>query len=62
MPKLNVQQNNANVIKALRNALAIGQVKGPIASDGADNFSSAGSNRNLLDNPFFTLNQRGQAS
>ena len=62
MPKLNVQQNNANVIKALRNALAIGQVKGPIASDGADNFSSAGSNRNLLDNPFFTINQRGQAS
>ena len=59
MPKLNVQQNNANVIKALRNALAIGQIKGLIASDGADNFSSAGSNRNLLDNPFFTVRQRG---
>ena len=64
MPKLNVQQNNANVIKALRNALAIGQIKGPIASDGADNFSSAGGNRNLLDNPWFTnpVNQRGAAS
>lgn len=59
MPKLNVQQNNANVIKALRNALAIGQIKGPIASDGADNFSSAGSNPNLLDNPFFTIHQMG---
>lgn len=62
MPKLNVQQNNANVIKALRNALAIGQIKGPIASDGADNFSSAGSNRNLLDNPWFTVNQRSAGS
>lgn len=66
MPKLNVQQNNANVIKALRNALAIGQIKGPIASDGADNFSSAGSNRNLLDNPWFgsgeVVNQRGNTS
>lgn len=40
MPKLNVQQNNANVIKALRNALAMGAIKGPIASDGSDNFSA----------------------
>lgn len=72
MPKLNVQQNNANVIKALRNALAIGQIKGPIASDGNDNFISTGSNRNLLDNAYFVgggsqlgdgvfpINQRGQ--
>ena len=72
MPKLNVQQNNANVIKALRNALAIGQIKGPIASDGNDNFTSTGSNRNLLDNAYFVgggsqlgegkfpINQRGQ--
>lgn len=74
MPKLNVQQNNANVIKALRNALAIGQIKGPIASDGNDNFTSTGSNRNLLDNAYFVgggsqlgdgifpINQRGQTS
>ena len=74
MPKLNVQQNNANVIKALRNALAIGQIKGPIASDGNDNFSTAGSNPNLLDNAYFVgggsqlgdgnfpINQRGQSS
>ena len=74
MPKLNVQQNNANVIKALRNALAIGQIKGPIASDGNDNFTSTGSNRNLLDNWYFVgggsqlgdgvfpINQRGQSS
>ena len=74
MPKLNVQQNNANVIKALRNALAIGQIKGPIASDGNDNFTSTGSNRNLLDNWYFVgggsqlgdgvfpINQRGQTS
>lgn len=74
MPKLNVQQNNANIIKALRNALAIGQIKGPIASDGNDNFTSTGSNPNLLDNAYFVgggsqlgdgvfpINQRGQAS
>ena len=74
MPKLNVQQNNANVIKALRNALAIGQIKGPIASDGNDNFTSTGSNRNLLDNWYFVgggsqlgdgvfpINQRGQST
>lgn len=59
MPKLNVQQNNQNVIQAFRNALAIGNLKGIIASDGSHNFSTAGSNRNLLDNPFFTVNQRG---
>lgn len=64
MPKLNVQQNNANVIKALRNALAIGRIKGPIACDGADNFSSGGgSNPNLLDNWYWgkggVVNQRG---
>lgn len=40
MPKLNVQQNNANVIKAFQVALDIGH-------------------RNLLDNPFFTVRQRG---
>lgn len=59
MPKLNVQQNNQNVIQAFKNALAIGNLKGIIASDGNHNFSTAGSNRNLLDNPFFTVNQRG---
>lgn len=59
MPKLNVQQNNQNVIQAFRNALAIGNLKGIIASDGNHNFSTAGSNRNLLDNPFFTIRQRG---
>ena len=59
MPKLNVQQNNQNVIQAFRNALAIGNLKGIIASDGSHNFSTAGSNRNLLDNPWFTVNQRG---
>lgn len=58
MPKLNVQQNNQNVIQAFKNALAIGNLKGIIASDGSHNFSTAGSNRNLLDNPFFTVNQR----
>lgn len=59
MPKLNVQQNNQNVIQAFKNALAIGNLKGIIASDGSHNFSTAGSNRNLLDNPWFTVNQRG---
>lgn len=59
MPKLNVQQNNQNVIQAFKNALAIGNLKGIIASDGSHNFSTAGSNRNLLDNPFFTVRQRG---
>lgn len=59
MPKLNVQQNNQNVIQAFRNALAIGNLKGIIASDGSHNFSTAGSNRNLLDNPWFTVRQRG---
>lgn len=58
MPKLNVQQNNQNVIQAFKNALAIGRLKGIIASDGNHNFSTAGSNRNLLDNPWFTVNQR----
>ena len=58
MPKLNVQQNNQNVIQAFKNALAIGNLKGIIASDGSHNFSTAGSNRNLLDNPWFTVNQR----
>lgn len=61
MPKLNVQQNNQNVIQAFKNALAIGNLKGIIASDGNHNFSAAGSNRNLLDNQFFTINQRGFA-
>lgn len=59
MPKLNVQQNNKNVIQAFKNALAIGNLKGIIASDGNHNFSTAGSNRNLLDNPWFTVRQRG---
>ena len=62
MPKLNVQQNNQNVIQAFRNALAIGNLKGIIASDGNHNFSTAGSNRNLLDNPWWgsgeVVNQR----
>lgn len=62
MPKLNVQQNNQNVIQAFKNALAIGNLKGIIASDGNNNFSTAGSNRNLLDNPWFTVNQRGAAT
>lgn len=62
MPKLNVQQNNQNVIQAFKNALAIGNLKGIIASDGNQNFSTAGSNRNLLDNPFFTVNQRSVTS
>ena len=62
MPKLNVQQNNQNVIQAFKNALAIGNLKGIIASDGSHNFSTAGSNRNLLDNPWFTVNQRGFTS
>lgn len=62
MPKLNVQQNNQNVIQAFKNALAIGRLKGIIASDGNHNFSTAGSNRNLLDNPWFTVNQRGFSS
>ena len=63
MPKLNVQQNNQNVIQAFKNALAIGNLKGIIASDGSHNFSTAGSNRNLLDNPWWgsgeVVNQRG---
>ena len=59
MPKLNVQQTNQNVIQAFKNALAIGNLKGIIASDGNHNFSTAGSNRNLLDNPWFTVRQRG---
>lgn len=59
MQKLNVQQNNQNVIQAFKNALAIGNLKGIIASDGNHNFSTAGSNRNLLDNPWFTVRQRG---
>ncbi len=58
MPKLNVQQNNQNVIQAFRNALAIGNLKGIIASDGNHNFSAAGSNRNLLDNGWLQVNQR----
>lgn len=40
MPKLNVKQNNSNVIKAFQVALETGH-------------------RNLLDNPWFTVNQRG---
>lgn len=43
MPKLNVKQNNSNVIKAFQVALETGH-------------------RNLLDNPWFTVNQRGQSS
>ena len=66
MPKLNVQQSNQNIIQAFRNALAIGNLKGIIASDGNHNFSTAGSNRNLLDNPWWGLNevinQRGNTS
>lgn len=62
MPKLNVQQNNQNVIQAFKNALAIGRLKGIIASDGSHNFSTAGSNPNLLDNPWFTVNQIGATS
>lgn len=62
MPKLNVQQNNQNVIQAFKNALAIGRLKGIIASDGNHNFSTAGSNPNLLDNPFFTVRQRGNGA
>ncbi len=62
MPKLNVQQTNQNVIQAFKNALAIGNLKGIIASDGSHNFSTAGSNRNLLDNPWFTVNQRAAAT
>lgn len=74
MPKLNVQQNNQNVIQAFKNALAIGRLKGIIASDGNHNFSTSGSNDNLLDNAYFVgggsqlgdgvfpINQRGQAS
>lgn len=59
MPKLNVQQNNQNVIQAFENALAIGNLKGIIASDGNHNFSASGTNPNLLDNPWFTVRQRG---
>lgn len=59
MPKLNVQQTNQNVIQAFKNALAIGNLKGIIASDGNHNFSTAGSNRNLTDNSWFTVRQRG---
>lgn len=74
MPKLNVQQNNQNIIQAFRNALAIGNLKGIIASDGNHNFSTSGSNPNLLDNAYFVgggsqlgdgvfpINQRGQTS
>ena len=66
MPKLNVQQNNQNVIQSLANGVAIGQLNGIIKCDGANNFSVAeaggGGGRNLLDNPFFTVNQRGQSS
>ena len=66
MPKLNVQQNNQNVIQAFKNALAIGNLKGIIASDGSHNFSTAGSNRNLLDNPWWgsgeVVNQRNTQS
>lgn len=74
MPKLNVQQNNQNVIQAFKNALAIGNLKGIIASDGNHNFSTSGSNPNLLDNAYFVgggsqlgygifpINQRGQTS
>lgn len=40
MPKLNVQQNNAGVIQALRNALAIGSINGLLQCDGANNFSA----------------------
>ena len=40
MPKLNVQQNNAGVIQALKNALAIGQINGTVACDGENNFSA----------------------
>lgn len=66
MPKLNVQQNNQNVIQSLANGVAIGRLNGIIACDGANNFSVAeaggGGGRNLLDNPWFTVNQRGQSS
>lgn len=66
MPKLNVQQSNQNVIQAFKNALAIGNLKGIIASDGSHNFSTAGSNPNLLDNPWWgsgeVVNQRGLTS
>lgn len=74
MPKLNVQQNNQNIIQAFKNALAIGRLKGIIASDGNHNFSTSGSNPNLLDNAYFVgggsqlgdgifpINQRGQTS
>lgn len=40
MPKLNVQQNNAGVVQALKNALAIGQINGTLACDGENNFSA----------------------
>lgn len=72
MPKLNVQQNNQNIIQAFKNALAIGRLKGIIASDGNHNFSTSGTNPNLLDNAYFVgggsqlgdghfpINQRGQ--
>ena len=53
MPKLNVQQSSQNIVQAFRNTLAIGNLKGIIASDGNHNFSTAGSNRNLLDNPWW---------
>ena len=74
MPKLNVQQNNQNIIQAFKNALAIGNLKGIIASDGNHNFSTSGTNPNLLDNWYFVgggsqlgdgifpINQRGQSS
>lgn len=63
MPKLNVQQNNQNVIQSLANGVAIGRLNGIIKCDGENNFSVAeaggGGGRNLLDNPWFTVNQRG---
>ena len=66
MPKLNVQQNNQGVIQALKNALAIGALDGPLACDGANNFSvgqaGGGGGRNLLDNPFFTIDQTAETS
>ena len=66
MPKLNVQQNNQNVIQSLANGVAIGQLNGIIKCDGANNFSVAeaggGGGRNLLDNPWWgsgeVVNQR----
>lgn len=39
MPKLNVQQNNQNVIQSLANGVAIGRLNGIIKCDGANNFT-----------------------